>query len=126
MSGMDGPRQGLDELCRRTRRLGRASEMLGQAAAGHELQDKVRPARGLADIEDLDDVGMLQASDHRGLCAKAVQVLGFGVTPGQDHLERHSAMETELPGLVDDAHAASSQLPQDFVAWYNRPFAVHR
>ena len=126
MSGMDGPRQGLDQLCRRTHRLGRALEVLGQAAAGHELEDKVRPARGLADIVDLDDVGMLQASDRRGLGAKAGQVLRAGLDPGQDHLQRHGAIETELPGLVDDAHAASSQLPQDLVARHGRPFAAHR
>ena len=59
MSGMDGPRQGFDELCRRTRRLGPALDVLGQAAAGHELENKVRPARGLADIVNLDNVGML-------------------------------------------------------------------
>src|SRR5262245_36163908 len=111
MSGMDGPRQGVDELCRRTYPLGRAPEVLGQAAAGHELKDKVRLARSLADIVNLDNVGMLQASERRGLCAKAGQVLRAGLEPGQDHLQRHSAIETELPGLVDDAHAPSSQLP---------------
>ena len=116
MSGMDGPRQGLDELCRRTHRLGRALEVLGQAAAGHELEDEVRPARGLADVVNLDDVGMLQAGEHRGLRAKAGQVLRAGLDPGQDHLQRHGAIETELPGLVDDAHAAAAEHPQDLVA----------
>src|SRR6266849_5069979 len=99
MSGMDGPRQGLDQLCRRTQRLGPALEVLGQAATGHELKDNVRPARGVADIVNLDNVGMLQASERRGLCAKAGQVLRAGLEPGQYHLQRHDAMETELPGL---------------------------
>ena len=116
MSGMDGPRQGVDELCRRTYRLGRALEVLGQAAAGHELEDKVRPARGLADIVNLDDVGMLQASERRGLCAKAGQVLRAGLEPGQNHLQRHGAIETELPGLVHDTHTAAAEEPQDLVA----------
>ena len=35
---------------------------------------------------------------------------------GQDHLERDQAIEAELPGLVDDAHAAAAQLAEDFIA----------
>ena len=113
---MDGPRQGLDELGRRPYRLGRALEVLGQAAAGHELEDEVRPARGLADVVDLDDVGVLQAGERRGLGAKAGQVLRAGLEPGQDHLQRHGAIEAELPGLVHDAHAAAAEQPQDLIA----------
>ena len=113
---VDGPRQGLDELGRRTYRLGRALEVLGQAAAGHELEDEVRPARGLADVVNLDDVGMLQAGERRGLRAEAGQVLRAGLEPGQDHLQRHGAIEAELPGLVHDAHTAAAEQPQDLVA----------
>src|SRR4051794_12126772 len=97
MSGMDRLRQGRDELCRRTYRLRRALEVLSQAAAGHELKDKVRPARGLADVVNLDNVGMLQARKGRGLGAKAGQVLRARLEPRQDHLQRHGAIETELP-----------------------------
>ena len=124
MSGVDGPRQGLDQLRRRPRTLGRAFEVLGQAAAGHKFQDKVRPARGLADIVDLNDVGVPQARDHRGLGAKASQFLRASVGPGQHHLERHGAIEADLSGLVDDAHASASQLTHDFVAGHLRPFAA--
>jgi hypothetical protein len=38
------------------------------------------------------------------------------VGAGQDHLERHGALEADLPGLVDDAHASSTQLFEDLVA----------
>jgi hypothetical protein len=106
MSGMRRPRQGLDEPGRRTRRLGRAVEVLGQAAAGHELEGKVWPARGLADVVDLHNVGMLQARDHPGLGAKAGQLLWAEVSPVPDHLQGHGALEGDLAGLVDDAHAA--------------------
>src|SRR5262249_56838361 len=58
MSGMNGPRQRLDQLCRRTHRLGCAVKMPGEAASGDELENEVRPARGLADVENLDNVGM--------------------------------------------------------------------
>ena len=35
---------------------------------------------------------------------------------GQDHLQRHDAVEPQLAGLVDDAHAAPAQLLQQLVA----------
>jgi hypothetical protein len=123
VGGLDGPGQGLDQLRRRPHRLGPPLEVLGQAAAGYELQDEVRPARGLADVVNLDDVGVLQAGDRRGLGAKAGQALRAGLGPGQHHLQRHGAIEAELPGLVDHAHAAASQLPQDLVARHRRPVA---
>src|SRR6187455_2755148 len=47
MRGMDGPGQGLDELCRLTHRLWLALEVLGQTAARDELKDEVRPTAGL-------------------------------------------------------------------------------
>ena len=47
---LDGPRQHFDKLCRQTRRLWRALEVLGQVAAGDVLQDKIRAARDFADI----------------------------------------------------------------------------
>ena len=35
---------------------------------------------------------------------------------GQDHLERDQAIQPDVPGLVDDAHAASTDLRDDLVA----------
>ena len=34
---------------------------------------------------------------------------------GQDHLQGHDAVEADLPGLVDDAHAAAGDLLQQLV-----------
>ena len=45
-------------------------------------------------------------------------LLGAGVAAGQDHLQRHQAVEPHLPGLVDDAHPAPPDLFEDLVpAW---------
>src|SRR5262245_12463398 len=123
---MHRPRQGLDQLGRRTYRLGLAVEVLDQATARHELEGKVRPARGLADIVNLNNVGMLQARDYPGLGAKAGQLLGAGVSPVQDHLQGHGALESDLAGLVDDAHAAAAQLPENLEAWHGWRFGVDR
>ena len=53
--------------------------MLGQVAAGHVLQDKIRPARNFADIVNLNDIRMLQPRDDVGLGAKAGKLLLAGV-----------------------------------------------
>ena len=56
----------------------RAVQSLRQAAAGAVFQGEERQAVVLADLVDLDDVGMLQAGDGLGLGAEAVQFLGAG------------------------------------------------
>ena len=63
MRCLHGPRQHFDKLRRQTRRLRRAVEVLGQAAAGDVLQDKIRSAGNVADIVNLNDIRMLQPRD---------------------------------------------------------------
>ena len=67
-------------------------------------------------MEDLDDVGVLEPGDRLGLGEEAGGGLGRGVGAGQDHLQGAGAVEPDLAGLVDDAHAAAAQLAQDLVA----------
>jgi hypothetical protein len=67
---------------------------------------------------------MLQARDHLGLGAKTGQDLWTNLGSRQDHLQRYGSLQSELPGLEDDAHAAAAQLPQDFVALHGRPFGL--
>ena len=43
------------------------------------------------------------------------QLVVAGQQAGLDHLERHGPVERDLPGLVDDAHAAAAQLAADLV-----------
>ena len=64
------------------------------------------PSILLADLMDLHDMGMLQTGDGLGFPAKAGQLVGCGMRPVQDHLERDQPIEPPLPGLVDHAHAA--------------------
>src|SRR5262245_41892596 len=116
MSGMDSPRQGLDELCRRAHRLGRTVEVLSQTAARHELKSKVGPPVSLADIVNLNDVRMLQASERRGLVPKPDQVLCTGLKYGKDHFQCYGAIESKLPSPVNDTHPTAAENPQDFVS----------
>ena len=60
------------------------------------------------------NVRMIQLS--RGLCfpQKPFPLLR-GVSRVLDQLERHDPVDTALPGLVDDAHAAAANFFQEFV-----------
>ena len=44
--------------------------------------------------------------------AEARQFTGAGVFSGQNHLESHQPFELEMPGLIDDTHAAATQFAQ--------------
>ena len=70
----------------------------------------------LADLEDLDDVGVVDRRDGAGLGLEPGEVAGARAGAGADHLERDQAVEPGLPRLVDDPHAAGAQHPQDLVA----------
>jgi len=69
----------------------------------------------LADLEDLDNVGMLKTGDRLGLGAEACQGLGLGCDGGPDQFQGDNAIERHLPCLVNDTHTAASQLAQDIV-----------
>src|SRR5262249_24907728 len=73
------------------------------------------PCAVFADAEDGDDVGVVQARRGLRLAVKALQVRRAGQARlGQD-LEGDVPAERLLHRLVDDAHAAPADLPQDAV-----------
>ena len=51
---------------------------------------------------------------------------GVGVGAGQDHLQGAGAVQADLPGPVDDAHAAAAELALDQVAGDRRRRALER
>src|SRR5262249_17782650 len=53
--------------------------------------------------------------DCFGLAPEAGPLLLAGISAGQDHLQGHQPVQSFLPSLVDDAHAASAQLAQAVV-----------
>ena len=65
---------------------------------------------------DLYDVRVLQASDGAGLGVEARQGLRAGVSSGENHFKGDEAVEADLAGLVDDAHAPAPQFAEDLVA----------
>ena len=68
-----------------------------------------------ADLVDRHDMRMIQVRGGLGLGAKPLHVAAGGEVAGEDHLERHRAVERHLPRLVDDPHAAPGDLLQQFV-----------
>ena len=59
--------------------------------------------------------GMVEVGGRLGLGVEALHVGVGGQLAGQDHLEGDDAIEADLPGLVDDAHAAAGDLLQQLV-----------
>ncbi len=90
------------------------------------LQLEEGQAVGLADVVDLHDVGVLQPGDGLRLGQEAGGRLGRGMGTAQDHLQGAGAVQADLPGAVDDAHAAAAQLAQDLVAGDGRDGPLSR
>ena len=109
-----------DDLARRAdpqraaqRRAG-GDELL-QVDAVDELHHQEMDAAGLARVVGPHDVRMVQPADRLHLATEAADRLGIvQVAVGKD-LEGDGLIEIDLPGLVDDAHAAVAQFLQQFV-----------
>ena len=67
----------------------------------------------LADLVDGDDAGVIEQGDGLGLVPEAAEFVVAGEESGPDHLQRNLAVEGDLAGLVDDAHAATAELPHN-------------
>ncbi len=116
-----GAGQGFDQLGGPPRRLRPVAGVAVEAAAVRVLHHEIVPAFMLADFKDLHDVGVLQAGDGLDLGAEAGQLVRARLRAGQDHLQRDQPTEAQLARLVDDAHAAPAQFPQQLVTGHGRP-----
>ncbi len=108
-----------------------AGQPLGQAIPFDEAHRVVMTALVLAELENRHDARMLQLGGGRGLGVEAFDVLRAGETAAEDHLQGHHAVEPDLAGLEDDAHAAASDLLDQLVvaeqrALFNIPAAGRR
>ena len=102
----------LGGLAGRQRSLG---QPLGEALPLDEAHREVMLALVLADLEDRHDARMVEVGRRLGLGVEALDVGLVGELAGEDHLERDGAVEADLPGLEDDAHAAAGDLADDLV-----------
>src|SRR5262249_27257758 len=74
-----------------------------------------RPALVLADLVDPHDAGVVEGGCQLRLGLEAADAVLGRKRPGADHLDGDDAVEPEVSGLVDDAHASTSQLAFDRV-----------
>src|SRR5262249_47525115 len=105
-----------DQLGDLARGLACAGEEASEVAAVDVLQGQEGAAIVFADLEDLDDVGVLEPGHRLRLDPCAGQLGGPGVRPGQDHLEGDPAGQGALPGSIDNTHPAPADLALDHVA----------
>ncbi len=68
-----------------------------------------------AHLVDGHDVRMVEVGRRLRLALEALHVQRRRQLAGQDHLQRHDAVEAHLPGLEDHAHAAAGDLLEDLV-----------
>ena len=87
-----------------------------QIAAGQVLHDREGQVLMLADVGDLDDVGVSQADEGADFAREAAGELRVREHGGVRHLEDHVAVQVMIVGLVDRAHAALSQAGEDLIA----------
>ena len=101
------------QLGRRAARLGRPLEAVGEAPPFEHLERDEGAAVGLADIVDLDDVGMAEPGDGLGLDQEPLAMLGAGRACRRGSSSGDDPVQLAVPGLVDDPHAAAAQLGQE-------------
>ena len=59
---------------------------------------------------------MLQLGDRFGLGAEAGLQGGIGMLARQQDFQGHDAIERQMPGTVDDPHAAAAQFAENLIA----------
>ena len=74
---------------------------------------RARPVGGLADVVDVDDVGVVQGGGGARLPLEPLQQLRIGA--GAEDLDGDGPAEPRVARAVDLAHAAGSQAVDDFV-----------
>src|SRR4029077_19504508 len=74
----------------------------------------------VANAKYLPDLGVLKPRDGLGLAEEAGSSLGPRVVARQDHLQCDSAIEPDLPRLVDNAHPTPANLAQDLESAHAR------
>src|SRR5258708_3048625 len=86
-----------------------------RAPAAGAGQGDVRRVAELAEVEDLADTRVAEGGDGAGLAEEAVR-LGFAEGSAERQLDRDGALEGEVLGEEDQAHAALADDADDRVA----------
>ncbi len=96
-------------------------EQGAQVLPGDVAHGDVQDALGLAGLEDGHDVRVLDRGGHPGLLGEAAAEGVVAGVLGGEQFEGDGAAEAQVPGAVDDGHAAAAQLALHPVAGDLRP-----
>ena len=89
---------------------GEFGQAIGEATAVDQLHAEIAVVAVGAHLMDGDDIGVVERGDGLGLEPEPPAVVVAGQPAGQDHLERHGAIQTQLAGREHDPHAAAGDL----------------
>ena len=70
----------------------------------------------LAPVEDVDDVRMVEVGGRLRLAAEALDEVGVDGELGEEHLDRHLAVEQAVVAQEDVGHAAAADALEQLVA----------
>ncbi|MEZ4364862.1 MAG: hypothetical protein R2939_01080 [Kofleriaceae bacterium] len=92
-------------------------DQVGEVDAVGEVHRQVQEAgRGLADVDDADQVGVVEARRRLGLVGEALALLGLVGEVAEGDLDREAARHPQVAGPVHAADAAVAEQRLDLVA----------
>ena len=91
-------------------------EQFADGGSVDELHGEIMNVVGLADVDPLDDVGVVELGHRPGLAQEPLPEPVVGSVLGREALDRHDPVHRYLQGLVDGAHGALADLADDLVA----------
>ncbi len=104
-----------------------AADQGRQVPAFHVFHYQEAKTGVLAGVGRGDQVDVVQAAYGLDFARKSLQGLTVGGPIGPQHLQRHQPLQSPVPGLVDHAHAAPTQLLNDLIiAQERRHYQGHR
>ena len=91
-------------------------DQLLEVGALHVAHRDVDEALVVAGVVDRDDVRVVDRGDRLRLADEALAEVGAAAELGRERLQRRLALEQQVLGLVDEAHAAAPEQAGDAVA----------
>src|SRR4051794_27168119 len=92
-----------------------ARDALRQIVALNEFHDEGGEVWSLFEAVDRGDVRMIEGREDFGFPLKAREAIRIACNRGGQHLDRHRTFEIAVGRAIDLAHAASTDLRDDFV-----------
>jgi hypothetical protein len=90
-------------------------QSFGKRPARAVFEDEISAAEVLSAIVDLQNIGMPDGGDGLGFDLEPGQCAALSAGIAQHQLDRDRAVQSHLPRLVDDTHAAAIDLANELI-----------